>query len=286
MNSQSNQTQIYLMPITSTQLLHYREIIKALGFDIKPTINVGFFELGNIACKIKPGIRPLFSYLSIFQIEVWFSILVSLIFISIIISVFKNSWISFFKILWRNSIIMVSESSPQFFKIKSSWEKIIIGVWLFSAMGLSIGFCTYLLDYMIEAIPEVIIDSWNDLYHRKDIKIIVFDDSSMAKFAMDDISDMARSFKSRLETAEIGDWKTNQFKYDLIEKLQTGEYAFVVNKLVLLFALETLAKMIKNKDKSFRDSLHVSKDGGGYLSYFIPVNSDINENILESLNEM
>jgi hypothetical protein len=274
------------MPTTSTQLLHYRERILDLGFDINSSINVGYLELGNIAYKIQSGVKPVFRYFSGFQIQVWVSLLLTVIFLSLLISIIKKSSFLFFANLWQNYSILLSKSNPKFFRIKKLWERLITGFWLLSVMIFSIYFCEVLLDFMLKAKSEVKIDSWDDLSNRNDIKIIVFDDTPLAEYAMTDNSDMAQKFHSMLETSGMEKWKTLDFRYDVIKKLQSGSHAFVLNKLTLIFNLNTLAQMVEKTDKNFKNKIHVSREGGGYLPYFIAVNNKIDPKLLKSLDDM
>jgi hypothetical protein len=153
-------------------------------------------------------------------------------------------------------------------------------------MILSIYFCEVLLDFMLKAKPEVKIDSWDDLSERNDIKIIAFDDSPLAEYAITDNSDMAQKFHSMLETSAMEKWKTDGFRYDVINKLQSGSHAFVLNKLTLIFNLNTLTQMAEKTDEDFKNNIHVSREGGGYLPYFIAVNSKTDPKLLKSLDDM
>lgn len=280
------ETQVFLMPTTSTQLLHYREKFLDLGLDVNSSINVGYVELGNIASKIQSGVKPVFRYFSSFQIQVWVSLLVTVIFLSLLISIIRKSSFLFFTNLWQNYSILLSKSNPKFFRIKKLWERLITGVWLLSVMILSIHFCEVTLDFMLKAIPEVKIDSWDDLYKRNDIKIIVFNDTPLVEYAMTDNSDMAQKFHSMLEISGMEKWKIDDFRYDVIKKLQSGSHAFVLNKISLIYSLNTLAQMVEKTDKYFKNNIHVSREGGGYLPYFIAVNNKTDPKLLKSLDDM
>ena len=68
--------------------------------------------------------------------------------------------------------LMVSKSIPNSVQLFNAFQNILIGSWIMLITVLSIIFCTYLLDYMIKPIPNVIIDSWDDLFSRNDINIM------------------------------------------------------------------------------------------------------------------
>ena len=49
-------------------------------------------------------------------------------------------------------------------------------------MFIAIMFNNLLLDYMVRAIPDRVIDSWQDLEQQSNVRIIVEDDDLMTKF--------------------------------------------------------------------------------------------------------
>jgi hypothetical protein len=97
---------------------------------------------------------------------------------------------------------------------------------------------------------------------------------------------MAQKFYSMLETSGMEKWKIDDFRYDVIKKIQSGSHAFVFNKISLIYSLNTLAQMVEKTDKNFKNNIHVSREGGGYLPYFIAVNNKTDPKLLKSLNDM
>ena len=58
---------------------------------------------------------------------------------------------------------------------------------------------------MVAAIPKSVIDSWDDLYWRPDVRIMTTDDSPFKQFADLDESEMAKNFKNRTDFIKLED---------------------------------------------------------------------------------
>ena len=128
----------------------------------------------------------------------------------------------------------------------------------------------------MKSIPEKVIDSWEDLMERKELKILINEVAFIYKFANEDDSEMAKNFRKRIVDFSMD----NVDVADIVNKLLTGRY---VTSLPT-FYIEDCDLYAKKVDLCER--IHVSRFGGATSSYFIALNILINKNIEKNLNKM
>ena len=120
------------------------------------------------------------------------------------------------------------------------------------------------MDYMNKPIPNRVIDSWEDLYQRKEVKILASETNALVKFTELENTPMAIDFRQRLEA--LSPDTSEYFRSDMFEKVCSGKYAYATNRLVLIGNMF----MLLNSSEEYLTRLHISREGGGEL----PLNQD------------
>ncbi|CAG2101834.1 unnamed protein product [Medioppia subpectinata] len=115
----------------------------------------------------------------------------------------------------------------------------------------------------ITHIPEQRIDSWQDLYDRPGIKIMVFRFNELVTYANTHSTPMARDFLKRIEVITLK--QTENFWQTFAKRMESGEYAYVNNPWNMM----TTFMMAGNGSSSLSKKYHISREGGGELPYFL-----------------
>ena len=171
----TNKTQIYLMPLIVTDSL--RDLIPDT---LQLSKHIDFTQFGNIAAVSQPGVDTMFDgklhFNPIFSLNVWIIILLVLILLSLLMAFIqkKSNNNSYFKQvlgqMWNLSTVLLSEPFPKIPKTFSM--RALIGSWLLLAVVLLGIIGGIFRENMIRNIPDLVINTWNDLYERKDMQII------------------------------------------------------------------------------------------------------------------
>ena len=111
----------------------------------------------------------MFKLFECFEIEIYYTIILSLVVISIAISVQKKSFREFFSTFWTYLSVIIKGSFE--LCLDMTFNKILVSIWLISCTVLLSAFSGQLRELLIKPLPIYWIDSWNDLYEWKDIKI-------------------------------------------------------------------------------------------------------------------
>jgi len=133
---------------------------------------------------------------------------------------------------------------------------------------------------MIKPIPNEVIDSWDDLYVHNELKILVHRSSSIIQFANIDNSPMALKFKTRIKPYII-DYSEGT-KVEFYNKIISGKYAYIRDRYNLLYSL----LWAFNNSKELLNTFHISSEGGGQLPIILPINGNLDKNIIKSLNKL
>jgi len=134
--------------------------------------------------------------------------------------------------------------------------------------------------------PDEVIDSWEDLYNRKDMKIFAIEGSAIYKFIQinKDKNEMARDFASRLETFQILDLIELKYPGVIYEKLFHGyavpfiDYAIVDCKFLGAREFKDIVNLCKK--------IHVSKQSSAASAYSIGISRSMINKDVQSLNKM
>ena len=192
-------------------------------------------ESDIIASMEYPGSIPLFAYLSCFSKEVWLLIIASIAVLSLISSIDRKTFdfsSIIFDIFSNFMVLLISKSMQK--SITNRISAIILSIWLLSALVLSIQFSTFIMEFMVTAVPMVRIDSFEDLVKHKDMKIVVLEDHSFTSYVRQNDTELKRSLSSMLDPYEndINPW---------LKKLAKGfkdlSYAYITNKELMIFIL-------------------------------------------------
>ena len=170
-------------------------------------------------------------------------------------------------------------NSIQNFIVKSKL-KILVNVWLFCAFMLSFHFTAYLLDYMVKAVPESTIDSWNDLA-QTNLMVYMRNDYSITQEILQNhntSSFLARTLYPRIVNYTLFYHVENNLR----NQLRKGTHVYVSDRnVVKLYRLS-----FKNKEPKLFDRLHISHENWNSEPYFIFVKKLNNYLLINQLNKM
>ena len=114
----------------------------------------------------------MFEIFNTFQIEIYYSIIISILVLSLVIGVSKLSVKFFFSTIW--SYISVILSHFDSLKIESTVDRLLTGIWLLSCITLMAAFSGILKDLLITSLPIFSIDTLDNLMDRENIRIDTF----------------------------------------------------------------------------------------------------------------
>ena len=194
-----------------------------IGSQVKHSRTVGFYSEGNIMCWKKTGQWPGFKFLLSFEPLVWYSLIAALLLLTVIKTITgmkglsqlgANFW-SFF------SLSFGVTNSQNKHTIYSTFLTIL---WLFSITVILSAFSGVLLRFFMEPIPVIVIDSWEDLFQTKELKITGFHLSFIQIYIdqFQDQEEIAKDFGQRFYAFQDVD---NQ---DIIDKYSEND-RFVIN---------------------------------------------------------
>ena len=235
---------------------------------------IDFQDLSHIAYRIYPGKHDLFFFFKIFDQDTCLLSLFCLFLLTCLLCLKLKTYGKIMIILYYLITMMFSSNIPKSLRNSCLFARFIIGSWLLFSFMQSILFCDSILDYLVKAIPNRRIDSWFDLYSRKEIEINALDVELITKFAYSSQTDMALNLRTRIKTFATQDYSNVTFLTKLIDELSTGRSAYIQNKLTLKFHLmflQKLSNVIHHKYST--EDLHISEHGGGQEAYFILIPS-------------
>ncbi len=270
-----SETSIILYPITQ---FFIEKIEKTLDIILKTTRNLGIFSEGHVLSAVRPGKRYLFEYFLSFDLKVWINIISALIIFSLIMSLTQRSFKTIFLNFWLFSSILLSETFPKIRLTKNLTQRIIICFWLlFSTVMLS-AFSGVLYGFFVKNIPNDVIDSWNELYSRKEFRITISDLSSHSEFSEED--NILHDFKTRIDDKLIFDSNYNENKlFSLFENITKTNRVYIGQK-------DTLHTSLSKFGQTFENSLHISEYGGGISPYALIINPLIDSQLKRDINKL
>ena len=146
-------------------------------------------------------------------------------------------------------------------------------------------FNNLLLDYMVRAIPNVVIDSWEDLYNTPDIKIVAEDLEFLSKYTNNSSSEMAKNFRKRLHVFRRREIANQTFLRINTEQYINGQAAYITSKTSMIFHLKYLEALSKNHNRLV-DTMHLSKYGGPEEQYFLLIPSPTSDHLAHHFNQL
>ena len=197
---------LILLPTSSSYFERAREIEFAEVYEsdsvgngsFKMSRALGFQSEGHICSWKMPGEWSSYKFVYSFEPIVWYSVIATLIAFAIIKTMEdRKGFRQLSEELWG---IFSNPFGNKEFKIENSVIKNMTNIlWLFCMTVLMSAFSGVLLRFFMEGIPYVVIDNWDELYNRKDIKIIALQ-FSFIKFYIDSFKDSdpkAQDFENR-----------------------------------------------------------------------------------------
>ena len=276
---------IVLVPVVTSQYFIYSTMLANFGAYYGHSDCIGYMEEDVIAARKYPGSLPMFQFIYCFQKEVWTLIIVSILILSLILSFDRSCVLNLGmipSIIFNLSISLVNCSIENLVIISCSKQLII--VWLLSAFVLYNEYSSYLMDYMIRAVPMEKIDSLEDLAQHKHMTIFVrYDDSFLHYIEMRD-NPMKLSLIKQVYKYEI-----LQNLYDeLARGLRNGSSAYVSRRNFLIFNMLMLSEYEKRKETEppLIDLLHFSEKTDFYEPYFLLCKNDGSNWLTSNLNKM
>ena len=275
-----------LAPFVYTNFEFINEHLRNFGLDdIFPTNSIDHFEQGNIAYRIDSGSDVWFKYFHCFSSTVWLFLTLTLLCYSLIYTIYENlsgNLITILDTLWNFFVVVYSKGLPKPFETTNNFKRILIIYWVYLVLIINILFCTYLLDFMVKVIPDIVIDSWDDLFNKNDVKIITMSSSPIEKFALESNTELALNFRNRIETFELEELNEDEFFNSILLNIIKGTHVYVNTRLTLVIHLKLMAKYLG--DMQLLKQVYVSKRGGGSLSYFIGATHTTDQDLIEKVN--
>ena len=244
---------------------------------------VDYFDVGSFATIMYPITTPLFQFLRSFKPIIWFLLFIFIIALSFISSLFYGGFHQFFEYLWNFSNILYSKSLQHLFERYNS--KIILGIWLLSALQLGIGFTSYMMDHMIKANNLRKIDDLEQLANEKQMYVYGRTDSPFGAYILEDKeSDIANNIRPRFISTDIFD----DVRSELLTRLRNGTAAFVNSRLNLITTLSYISQKenIESNQDRLVDIMHISKHSNGFDPYFLTMTTDVEAWVTKALNNM
>ena len=190
------------------------------------------FEMTSKAIPcLSIGEDTLFKHFACFEPEVYFGIIASIIVISFVTSLYKQSLKSFFTTFWSYLSVILSDYHS--IKIRSTFEKIFAGLWLIVCTLLLAAFSGQLRDFVLKPKPIYWIDSVEDLYQWKHLTIQTSVISELKYFSENfPNNSMAQDFSKRFQLDQVNEGDLMSFDLDW-EGLLDGRVAVVYPYFIL-----------------------------------------------------
>ena len=248
---------------------------------------IDYQALSHIAYKAFLGRQDHFVYLKYFDVTLYLFLILTLMTISLTLMIINNR-INILHFI-RNeetllTVFITSVYRAYLVEGQITMKKLmVLGPWFLSAYLITIVFNNLILDSLERAIPNQVIDSWEDLENNKHVKIIAENMEFLVQFSRTSNSKMADNFRSRYQEFDLKDATNMTIMYSIANDLLTGRAAYVKNKLTIKYNILYLQTIFKLNNRLL-DSLHVSKYGGPEEQYFILIPSTTPKHLAHKFN--
>ena len=258
--------QILLTALDASSLNFYKEITRLLDLNFFIQTDVlGYQGVSHIASKKYQVKQMLFGYFRHLYPSFNMIVLISVTLISFVFTLCENmrSLQIFIDNFFNLITSLFSPNKPKLVKSQShrSFSMTIIGFWLLSFTAFVINFKNFIVEDMI--IPINLIDSWDDLFHRPEIKIIAQETDSITEYSNLFDTEMALSFRDRISYL-FPDYESSDFT-GIVSELLSGKSVLINDKLPLISEIMYMQRL---KNEKFIEDIHVSKHGGIQQPYF------------------
>ena len=273
-----------------TNVLNFYNLNKAYFKKIKHFSGsnvIDYQALSYIAYKAYPGKKELFIYFKFFDYTQYLIILLTLMLISNTLMIIHNR-IGFERFLSNigtlSTVLITSVYHRSIVKGKITMKNMfVLGPWFLTAFFIAIMFNNLILDSMETVIPNQVIDSWEDLETKKNVKIIAENVEFLVQFSKKSNSKMASNFRNRFQEFNLEHVHNMTIMNDIANDLISGRAAYVKNKVTIAYNILYLQAIFKLGNRLL-DSLHLSENGGPDEQYFIIIPSTTPKNLADKFN--
>jgi len=278
----SNSWKLLLHPITPS-LIEAAEQVVDTSQIATTTRALGIQSDGYISTIPHIFQRNNFEFVLGFEVPVWIILLLTMLSIPIPLAMAEKSFSGYFTNLWNYSYLILSETIPKM--PKSSIKRFVLTFWLLACTVLLSGYAGVLRQLFMKGVSYDVIDSWEELQFRQDLKIVTMESSVIDKFVQtyQDNNEMARNFASRLEVIKLGAYQN--ITQVIFNKLFSGLYAVAYPEYILEDCHVFVAEFFKDKINEC-DKIHVSTNGLTASPYFIVKSRSIESKLSQILDQM
>ncbi|CAG2116497.1 unnamed protein product [Medioppia subpectinata] len=294
---------IILTPWIASEIIPYLDGMRKYHLNYQATTVVDYLDENVIVARTRLGTPfTMFSYFTCFAPNVWLAVFVSLVVLAVVLSVGCGNTTPkgrhrdtcpkrLYESAWNLSNILYQKSLQNFLqKLRHRLSPaLVIGVWLVSALVLSIEFTSFLLDYMHRSVPTLAVDSLRELTEWDDMRLYVSNVSSLYSYVMKESATdpLARAINDRMILYSTTGWLSIKFALQMLRRLMSGSYAMTTNRLTAIFILFHLVE-IDNRvgGPALQDVLHVSRYGSEFAPFFMAFNSDCQQFITNGFNQI
>jgi len=237
---------------------------------------------GFITSISRPRQRHPFEFILGFEVPVWIALFITMLIIPLSFCVIEKSFSGYFKNLWNYSYLILSEAIPKM--PKCSMKRFVLIFWLLACTVLLSGYSGVLRSLFLRPNPDDVINSMEDLYDRKDMKILALEGFDIHQFVetQKDKNEMARDFASRLELITF-----EEYHYPLqkaYEKLFSG-YVLSYPKYLMEDCYFFLLRPTEVKSELCK-KVHISEYGSNPSPYYVIISKTMMNKSAQAFNNM
>ena len=218
----------------------------------------------------------------------YFGIIASIIVISFVTSLYKQSLKSFFTTFWSYLSVLLSDRHS--IKAKNTFDRLFACLWLLFCTVLLSAFSGKLIEQVIKPTTIHWIDSWDDLHEWKHLSIQTVAVSEIVSFTKNNPNEpISKDFQTRFKVPDGGqaDEDASNIMRDLlkweidIKGVKDGTVAVVYPE----YTLQILKRGLISKDFKEDIDFHISESGRGSQPYFSLINKmSFNESFEKIIN--
>lgn len=225
---------------------------------------VGIITDGNILSELRHESLPLFSFFLAFQPSLWVALFLSLLSLIFVYSFLNEiSFKSFFSHLFNFTSVLLSESLPKSYMHTNSRNRIIVSIWTVACFILMSALGGVICNFFIRGAQTIFIDSWHDLYLRKNYRIGVIVPSLTYNYIVNHTNDdyIAKDLSMRMSEV-IKDENRVKSMIEAIPNLTNDDF--------VLYGTQMHLKSVKKSanQKFGINNLYLSKYSAGFEPYY------------------
>ena len=247
---------------------------------IKLTPYILFGDNSKILATTKRGQFHMFKHLEAFEIEIYYAIILSLVVISGVMSVHKKSIKVFFETFWSYFSVILHGSCD----IDTKASLVMPNLWLLSCTILLAAFSGKLLTFLMIPQPVYWINSWDDLFEWKHLKIQTITQTDLGYFITNNPNNsVTQALSSRSFLYPLSILSDPLLKMLDLKGVSDGNVAIVFPSQYLHVFKRYLMKRDMIEDMDF----HISEFGDPWKPYFIWYNTrNLNKFYQDKLNKL